>query len=254
MKRALTFLLAFTLILSSIATLSSCGGHKCNFATDWSYDNTNHWHACLDEECVEISENSLHEWDAGQITTKATQDSDGVMTYTCSVCSHTKTESISFTGMTEDEWNLIIHPEKLENFTMEIDMLIEFPSMSIQANAVMIMKFTEEDAYMYAEAAGQVFEQIGKGAGAESVADIVAVLDFDNFTYDTEAKAYRTKEKISLPWVGAATMDVTLRFENDRLVGMEYSYPETDEDSGLETICNCTASFVDYGTTVIPNA
>ena len=41
-----------------------------------------------------------HSWDDGRITTAATCESDGVKTYTCTVCNETRTEAISATGHT----------------------------------------------------------------------------------------------------------------------------------------------------------
>ena len=37
-----------------------------------------------------------HSWDQGVITEEATEEKDGIMTYTCSVCGETKTESIVY--------------------------------------------------------------------------------------------------------------------------------------------------------------
>ena len=44
-----------------------------------------------------------HSWDAGKVTTEATCTTDGVKTYTCSVCKTTKTETIKATGHKETE-------------------------------------------------------------------------------------------------------------------------------------------------------
>ena len=48
--------------------------------------------ACNDEPAHE------HTWNEGEITTKATCTTDGVMTYTCTSCGETKTEAIAATG------------------------------------------------------------------------------------------------------------------------------------------------------------
>lgn len=34
--------------------------HECTFATEWSYDDDNHWHACTDETCDEVSGLAAH--------------------------------------------------------------------------------------------------------------------------------------------------------------------------------------------------
>ena len=254
MKKTLVLLLTLALLLSTLAVLSSCNTHECTFATDWSHDDTNHWHACIGEDCVEISEKAAHTWNDGEITTKATQEADGVKTYTCSVCSHTKTESVSFTGMTKDEWNLIIHLNNFKNSTLDIKMLIVTPSVDAQFNSSLILKFTEDATYMYAQSAGQTNEEIYDGSSMDLAAEVVAMFDYDNFTYDAEAKIYRAKGKISVPWDDSEPTDATIRFENGKLVEMKYSYTTNDEDSNLDMNFDNTVTFTDYGTTVIPNS
>ncbi len=65
-----------------------------NFATEWSYDDVNHYHACLNEGCIEVSEKSAHTFGDGVVTKPATCLEEGVMTYTCTICRKTKTEVI----------------------------------------------------------------------------------------------------------------------------------------------------------------
>lgn len=61
-------------------------GHQCEFGSAYEKDETYHWKKCTDEACTEISEKAEHAWDNGVLE-------NGVMTYTCSVCSKTKTEN-----------------------------------------------------------------------------------------------------------------------------------------------------------------
>ena len=44
------------------------------------------------------TESGQHTWNDGQVTTAATCTENGVMTYTCTMCSDTKTETIAATG------------------------------------------------------------------------------------------------------------------------------------------------------------
>ncbi len=263
MKRLFTLLLALVLMLAATTALSSCDFlHECSFATDWSHDDTDHWHVCvgenligeklLGEKCAEVSEKAAHTWNEGEITTEATQEADGVKTYTCTVCSHTKTETVPFIGMTRAEWGAVIHPNRFANFTMDMEMVVSASDLGInmQITATMLMKFTENAVYMYAEAAGESMEEVFEGSTADEVADILAVCDYDNFTYDRETKLYHANRSISIPWdEDADPTDTTLRFEDGRLVEMKYSY--TFMDDGVETQVETTVSFVDYGTTVI---
>lgn len=63
-----------------------------NLAETWSRDTTNHW-----KECTVCNEKELlanHTYDSGIVTKDETETEEGVKTYTCTVCSQTKTEKI----------------------------------------------------------------------------------------------------------------------------------------------------------------
>lgn len=62
-----------------------------SFGPDWKFDSDNHWQVC---SCGETSAKSAHTWDSGTVTTAATSSSEGVMTYHCTTCGFTKTETI----------------------------------------------------------------------------------------------------------------------------------------------------------------
>lgn len=76
-------------------------GETHETATDWSYDETNHWKACVVEGCEEHKyEEATHTWDEGTVTTAATVTTAGVKTYTCTAkCGATKTEEIPATNL-----------------------------------------------------------------------------------------------------------------------------------------------------------
>lgn len=90
---------------------------------EWKHDETNHWqecsvchdiidkaehtyasHKCEDTatctkaECGYVKSAGQHSWNDGEVTTPATCTTDGVKTYTCKVCSETKTEPIKAPG------------------------------------------------------------------------------------------------------------------------------------------------------------
>ena len=60
--------------------------------TEWSTDGEKHWHECT--VCHEKKDEAAHTWDAGKVTKAATEQAEGVKTYTCTVCKATKTETI----------------------------------------------------------------------------------------------------------------------------------------------------------------
>ena len=58
----------------------------------YAYDETEHWKTCT--ECNEKLDSEKHNFDEGVVTTQPTTESEGVRTYTCTVCGYEKTESI----------------------------------------------------------------------------------------------------------------------------------------------------------------
>ena len=68
--------------------------HSHTFAETWSKDETYHWHTATCEHTTEVSDKAEHTWNDGEITTPATEEREGVKTYTCTVCGATKTETI----------------------------------------------------------------------------------------------------------------------------------------------------------------
>ena len=63
------------------------------YGTDWESDNDDdHYHVCF--VCSDKADVTPHSYDSGMITIPATETTEGVKTYTCSVCHHTKTETV----------------------------------------------------------------------------------------------------------------------------------------------------------------
>ncbi len=115
--KKLTTLLAVICACACALLLVGCNTHTCNFKSEWSYDETNHWHDCetcdkrADEtahayswafddnthwqECVCGSKTTAvaHVWDEGTPIITATEDNDGQTKYTCT-CGKTKTEIV----------------------------------------------------------------------------------------------------------------------------------------------------------------
>lgn len=110
-------------------TCAKCGYEKTETIPviahkyEWKHDETNHWQecsvchdiidkaehtyashkcedtaACTKAECGYVKPAGQHSWNDGEVTTPATCTTDGVKTYTCKVCSETKTEPIKASG------------------------------------------------------------------------------------------------------------------------------------------------------------
>ena len=109
MKKLTALLLALCLCFASCVMLASCDDdapeHTHAYKTEWATDATHHWHVCEGEGCTEVADKAEHTWNAGEITTPATHDAQGVKTYTCTACAATKTEAVQgdFT-VTAEEW------------------------------------------------------------------------------------------------------------------------------------------------------
>lgn len=84
----------FTCTICGQTRTESIGPLEHHYSTEWSKDDTHHWHACTDEGCQAVSERLEHIWDSGVITTEPTESSAGVKTFTCSVCQKTRTEPV----------------------------------------------------------------------------------------------------------------------------------------------------------------
>ena len=81
------------------------GTHTHTYSEQWSYNDTDHWHACTGADCDEVTDKAAHTWDNGTITAEPTCTAKGEKTYTCTVCSATKTEEIATTEHTfSDKW------------------------------------------------------------------------------------------------------------------------------------------------------
>lgn len=66
-----------------------------NYETTWTIDETYHWLKCSDDGYEDLAKDKAeHVYNEGVITTPTTFESDGVKTYTCSVCGHKKTEVV----------------------------------------------------------------------------------------------------------------------------------------------------------------
>ena len=317
MKKIMSLLLVFTLLLALSLSFTSCF-HECEFSTEWSKDGTAHWHACIGESCTEITdkadhvwnegeitakptteaegvktftctvcaatrtepiakcvlsaewiidetshhrtctnegcpeifEKGNHVWNEGEITTKPTQDADGVRTYTCTVCPATKTESVPFTGLSRSEWNTIFTDAVFENFAYSE--IITVSASGISMDVETHYKFTESNAWVKVVAAGQSEELYAPDAASaidlrRSLLDsIKSITPYACYDYDAETKTYKATENIYIESYEVYTSNISLTFENDRLVRITYVASVVEDGVTLQVSSVVTIS--DYGT------
>ena len=251
MKKILSILLAAAMLLALCATLASCG-HKCEFSDDWSSDDDYHWHACEDESCVEIADKEEHEWDDGKITTAATQEKDGKKTFTCKACDEKKTEKVVFTGLTKEEWDAAFAISVFENFSYTEAATATTDGDSVETE--LVYKCTKDSAWAKMTMGDESEEQSSNDKSeveelrnylVESIKDIAL---YDKFEYDAATKTYKAKSPIEIEAIGESTSDVTLKFEDGKLVECKYSLSAVVD--GVS--CSATSTItISYGTVVL---
>lgn len=80
--------------------------HAHTYDTTWMSNEQSHWHQCNFGKtigyggremyaCPDKKDEAAHSWNAGEVTKQPTTSSEGIKTFTCSVCNATKTESIA---------------------------------------------------------------------------------------------------------------------------------------------------------------
>ena len=69
--------------------------HVHEFGETWYGDAENHWQSCTDAACLETTEKQPHTWDEG------TEQADGTLQYTCTVCGEVKVNEEPIPGPTE---------------------------------------------------------------------------------------------------------------------------------------------------------
>ena len=114
MKKKLLAVTAAALSVVFAFSLAACddgeptggsGAQTHTYSEQWSHNETEHWHACTGADCDEVTDKAAHTWDNGTITAEPTCTAKGEKTYTCTVCSATKTEEIATTEHTfSDKW------------------------------------------------------------------------------------------------------------------------------------------------------
>ena len=91
MKKISIFLLLLTVLL-----VTGCNGnHVHDYSSDWTSNETEHWHQAVCEHKDEVSDKSPHTWDGGVVTVNPTEETVGEKTYTCTVCGYSRSEEVA---------------------------------------------------------------------------------------------------------------------------------------------------------------
>lgn len=102
-KSIAAFIFAICLVMPAILLFAACGKHEHTFSSDWTKTETQHWHACTDENCDEKSDLGDHDF-VWVVKTEAGVHTDRVETGTCSICQYQKDRTIEGSGLHTWEW------------------------------------------------------------------------------------------------------------------------------------------------------
>ncbi len=91
----------FTLVASNAAgsaekELSITIAH--NWASTWSKDSAEHWHACKDENCKDVKDLEAHDYGPWKVTTPASGSKNETRQRTCQTCAYVQTKTGPVTG------------------------------------------------------------------------------------------------------------------------------------------------------------
>lgn len=132
--------------------------HTHQASTEWLNDETNHWHLCTADGCEEKLDTSAHAWNAGEVTTPATETTPGVKTYTCTVCGKTRTESVSALGYTiafDSQGGSAV-----ASITKDAGEAVTAPAAPERTGFVFLGWFTDKDQSIFEGATPYVFDKM----------------------------------------------------------------------------------------------
>lgn len=102
-KSIAAFIFAICLVVPAILLFAACGKHEHTFSSEWSTTDSQHWHACTDENCDEKSDLGDHNF-VWVEKTPAGVHTDRVETGTCSICQYQKDRTIEGSGLHTWVW------------------------------------------------------------------------------------------------------------------------------------------------------
>ena len=250
MKRITSVLLLLATLLSS-GLLTACG-HECTLADGWRNDPSSHWHACTDPDCTKQTDLANHTWDTGIITKRATQESLGVKTFTCTECAYQKTQNITFQGLSEEEWNTALSSDLFINFTCTERTVLKKSGMEVVSTVT----------YAFAQGKGEITETV---AGETEITKIPAedlsgyrqaiwlylrmMADYRDYFYEARSKSYKLKGVFMVPTYEVPVDTAAIKFKNGRLSEITYTCKVTVE--GTIYYLTSTINVTDYDTTKI---
>ena len=229
-------LLVSCLLLTLCIILVSCDSVPL-FLNVWSRDETSHWREFIIPFITDdVADKADHSWDEGEVITKARQGEDGTSSFTCTVCGYKKTETVKFTGLTEDEWENAISYEALKNFEYEERSYITMNGKPIET--VTHCKFTEDNAWVSIGTEGK-HQSDYASSRAEAIAtrkqlvkSIMELAPYKCYEYDPEMERYEAIQSLYIKALGETTSDISITLDADNRV-VEIAYYLTFTRDGV---------------------
>lgn len=232
------------LVVLAVALLTLGQYHTHTFSEEWKSDNLYHRRVCTDPSCGETTETAPHTYGEGVVTSLPTLTSDGETTFTCTVCGHTRSESIvSDTRVTKDEWESILRFENADNLQMVItrtqeanppvtlvyDVCDNVLSLRATVNDTLqqgVYIVREENAYT-----GYTYDPASQAWQAAVFTeddyqrhrqDLSALFAYEKFEYHTTLHTYYNPAPLTVSETMTLT-DVTLGIVGDQLVKLQFT-------------------------------
>ncbi len=260
MKKLVSLLLAVGMSFSSGIMLTSCDEglekfeelientfapkdeeHTHDYDTEWTKDQTHHWHVCKLDGCTSISDKGEHTFDE---------------TGTCTVClaesqeGGSQEEGTQQGGSQEETWDSILETENFDNVTFRLygqfsDGELFDEEIKLDGDSCVIEDSVETDAELVAS------------VKSIYINTVLGVLEnFGSFTYDSDNNVYRGNADIVYN-VNVTGTDVVITAKNvvvtidanQKLATMSCDMTQAFE--GEELNLTVTFEFSDYGTTVV---
>lgn len=98
MKKFILSLVTLITVFSFVFGLVACNNHAHNWATEWSNNDTNHWHDCTESNCKQRNEITPHTWTLTSTLDNPSCTEEGMGVYTCFICGRAKTDVIAKSG------------------------------------------------------------------------------------------------------------------------------------------------------------
>lgn len=241
------------------APASTDEAHSHAYKTEWSKDDTHHWHECEGEACSDVADKAEHVWNEGEIKTEATKDADGEKLYTCTVCQATKGESVQFSGISEEKWNQVIQTANFDNITFGYKATFTSGYTDDVGPHASVFKLDGDRMSMDGETETDP-ETITAAKTWYIESALAIVKNFDKFTYDKVSDSYKATENIVYTvtimgyeaTITAANVSVELNADmNIAEIACTMTQAFTENGTPTTYVLDVEFTFADYGTTVV---